>query len=111
MSLTLLLVVFFILPKIESFTQGPAISFYEEISGEDCYVESYGFKSYAQYYYFQVPAGLNEERKNQTWLLNGEVDKTVYMVSKITNNELDNNPNFTKVKTEGGFNFYKRELK
>lgn len=111
MSLTLLLVVFFILPKIESFTQGPAISFYEEIYGEDCYVESYGFKSYAQYYYFQVPAGLNEERKNQTWLLNGEVDKTVYMVSKITNNELDNNPNFTKVKTEGGFNFYKRELK
>ncbi|MBL1279154.1 MAG: glycosyltransferase family 39 protein [Fluviicola sp.] len=109
-AFSLLLVLFFILPKIEGFTQGPVISFYESIQGEDCYVESYGYKSYAQYYYFQQPYGLSEKRKDQTWLLTGNVDKDVYMVSKSTNTELDANANFKLVRKVGGFRFYKRSL-
>ncbi|MBL4863149.1 MAG: glycosyltransferase family 39 protein [Crocinitomicaceae bacterium] len=108
MAVTLLCVQFLILPKIESFTQGPAIAFYKELKGQDCYVESYGFKSYAQYYYFEEPYGLSENRKTQSWLLTGEIDKPVYMVSKITNTELDSHQNFKKIKSEGGFNFYRR---
>ena len=107
---TLLLVLFFILPKIEGFTQGPVVSFYESIQEEDCYVESYGYKSYAQYYYFQQPAGLSEKRKDQIWLLTGEIDKPVYFVSKSTNIELDTHPNFKLIKKEGGFRFYRREV-
>lgn len=108
MGITLLLVLFFILPKIESFTQGPNITFLESIQGEECYVESYGYKSYAQYYYADQPYGLKEARKDQKWLLEGEIDKPVYMISKITNTELDAHPNFTKIRTEGGFSFYRR---
>tara|TARA_R110002072_G_scaffold302402_1_gene485101 strand:+ start:26430 stop:28076 length:1647 start_codon:yes stop_codon:yes gene_type:complete len=108
-AFSLLLVLFFILPKIEGFTQGPVVTFYESIQDEDCYVESYGYKSYAQYYYFQQPYGLSDKRKDQNWLLNGDIDKPVYLVSKSNNLELDSNPNFKLLKKVGGFRFYKRE--
>ena len=110
LALTLLLVLFIILPKIEGFTQGPAITFYQEIQQEDCYAESYGYKSYAQYYYFDLSHGLREERKAQEWLLTGDIDKPVYLVSKSTNIELDNHPNFRLIKAVGGFRFYKRDF-
>ena len=71
MTITLLLVLLFILPKIEGFTQGPAIDFYISKQGEDCYIESYGFKSYAQYYYSDIPYSTNEDRKRMDWLVNG----------------------------------------
>ncbi|MCO4815333.1 MAG: glycosyltransferase family 39 protein, partial [Flavobacteriales bacterium] len=61
-GITLLMVLFIILPKIEGFTQGPVVEFYKSIKGEDCYTESYGYKSYAQYYYFNQPFGLSEKR-------------------------------------------------
>jgi hypothetical protein len=105
---TLILILFFILPKIESFTQGPAIAFYKQKKGEDCYIESFGFKSYAQYYYAQTPYGLREESKDIVWLLKGEIDKPVYLVSKSTNRELDDYPGFEFITAEGGFRFYKR---
>ncbi len=108
-AFSLLFVLFFILPKIEGFTQGPVVEFDESIQGEDAYVESYGYKSYAQYYYFQQPAGLSEKRLNKDWLLNGDVDKTVYFVSKSTNTELDEHPNFELIKKVGGFRFYQRK--
>ncbi|HIP31338.1 MAG TPA: glycosyltransferase family 39 protein [Crocinitomicaceae bacterium] len=110
-AFSLLLVLFFILPKIEGFTQGPVVSFYESIQGEDCYVESFGYKSYAQYYYFQQPAGLSDQRKDQNWLVHGDIDKNVYMVSKSTNTQLDSISNFKLIDKVGGFRFYKREMK
>ena len=107
---TLLFVLFIILPKVEGFTQGPVVEFYGSIENEDCYAESYGYKSYAQYYYFKQPYGLSEKRKDREWLLNGNIDKPVYFVSKSTNLELDTHPNFTLIGKKGGFRFYKREL-
>lgn len=109
LGITLLGINLTILPKIESFTQGPVVDFYQEIEGEDAYVESYGYKSYAQYYYFKQPFGLSDKRKDREWLLWGDIDKTVYMVSKSTNTELDDHPNLKRLKKVGGFIFYKRE--
>ncbi len=110
LAITLLLVQYTILPKIEQFTQGPMIEFCKSLQGKDYYVETYGFKSYAHYYYGRVPYGLSEKRLDQQWLLNGDVDKSVYMISKITNNELNDHPNFELIETRGGFNFYLRKL-
>ncbi|MGB0915082.1 MAG: ArnT family glycosyltransferase [Crocinitomicaceae bacterium] len=108
MALTLLLVLFLILPKIEKFTQGPVVSFYENLKGSDVYVECYGYKSYAQYFYFKQPYGLSGRRLERDWLLNGDIDKPVYLVSKSTNTELDNHENFELVDAQGGFRLYKR---
>tara|TARA_B110000285_G_scaffold111291_1_gene126333 strand:+ start:739 stop:2379 length:1641 start_codon:yes stop_codon:yes gene_type:complete len=109
-GITLLMVLFVILPKIEGFTQGPVVEFYGSIQEEDCYTESYGYKSYAQYYYFNQPFGLSEKRKDRDWLLNGDIDKPVYFVSKSTNLELDTHPNFKLIGKKGGFRFYKRDI-
>lgn len=109
MGATLLIILFFILPKIEAFTQGPAIEFYEDKKGEDCYIESFGFKSYAQYHYSETPAGLRQESKDITWLLKGDIDKSVYLVSKSTNRELDDYPGFKLLYSKGGFRFYLRQ--
>lgn len=108
LTITLLLVLFFVLPKIEGFTQGPAIDFFISKQGKNCYVESFGYKSYAQYYYSDIPYSENQDRKRMDWLANGPIDKTVYLVSKITNNELDNHPNFKLIQTVGGFKMYVR---
>ncbi|MCH2230283.1 MAG: glycosyltransferase family 39 protein [Crocinitomicaceae bacterium] len=110
MGLTLLLVLFLILPKIEKFTQGPVVKFYEKLKGSDVYIECYGYKSYAQYFYFKQPYGLSDQRLEREWLLNGDIDKPVYMVSKSTNTELDEHENFELIDAQGGFRLYKRNV-
>ena len=109
-SILLLFILFLVMPKIESITQAPAINFYKSLKEEDCYIHVIGFKSYAHYFYSEIPEGNPKESKDQTWLLNGPIDKDVYMVSKINHDYLDNHPNFRKIKTIGGFKFYKRSL-
>lgn len=108
-SITLLMLLFFVLPKVEKITQGPAIEFYKSIEGEECYVDTYGYKSYAQYFYFKKP--FSDFYKNMKWFLSGEIDKPVYLVSKSTNIELDSHPNFTLIQKKGGFKFYLREVR
>ncbi|MBB77703.1 MAG: glycosyl transferase [Crocinitomicaceae bacterium] len=107
-GLTLIFILFFIIPKIEKITQGPVIEFYSSLEDKDVYVECFGYKSYAQYFYTKQPYGLKNDRLNKDWLLNGNIDKPVYLVSKSTNMELDNNKNFKLIKSKGGFRFYKR---
>ncbi len=55
-----------VVPKIERYSQGPAIDFYKTLVGKDVYVWPVGFKSYAQYFYAQKPAtpvyGEDEEK-------------------------------------------------
>lgn len=110
MGITLLLVLFFILPNIERFTQGAVVDFYSDLEGSDVYVECYGYKSYAQYFYFKQPYGLPGGRFEREWLMNGDIDKSVYMVSKSTNTDLDNHANFKLVDAKGGFRLYKRSM-
>ena len=100
-------------PKIESFSQGPMISFYKELKGKDVYVTPVNMKSYAQYFYAEVQplkdvsALVNYKKqlllehnaesfndlpqKDKTifnseiihWLMDGEVDKPTYFVIRV----------------------------
>ena len=98
-----------VVPKIEGYSQAPAISFYQSISGQDVYVTTIGFYSYAQYFYFQKMPGGNSESSNKDWLLNGEIDKPVYLVAKSTSKGLfDKHQDCRFIKQEGGFLFYCR---
>jgi hypothetical protein len=98
-----------VVPKIEGYSQAPAINFYKSISGQDAYVTTIGFYSYAPYFYFQKMPGGNSESSNKEWLLNGEIDKPVYIVAKSTEKEmLDKHPDCRFIKQEGGFIFYYR---
>lgn len=96
-------------PKIEAFSQGPAIEFYQSLQGQDVYVKPYKFKSYAHLFYFKKPAATALPSFDYYWLIDGEVDKPVYMVAKV-GKTLDN-PNFEIIGKSGGYVFYKRSLK
>lgn len=110
MALSLLIILLLILPKVERFTQGPSIDFYSSLQGKDCYVESFGYKSYAQYFYARSDKDKREEAKDLGWLLSGEIDKPVYLISKSTNRELDQTPGFVLVEAKGGFRLYRRDV-
>ena len=47
------------------------------------------------------------------WLINEEIDRPVYFVTKMNRSEplLENSTNLIKINQEGGYVFYKRELK
>lgn len=98
-----------VVPKIEGYSQAPAINFYKSISGQDAYVTTIGFYSYAPYFYFRKLPGGNIESSNKEWLLNGEIDKPVFIVTKSTAKSLfDKHPDCIFIKKEGGFLFYYR---
>ena len=101
-----------VVPKIERYTQGAAIDFYESKRGQDVYIHVLGFKSYAHLFYFQKPPSKTPFLKDsdyENWLLNGNVDKPVFFVTK--NDRIDeyrNNPDLEIIKEENGFVFLKR---
>ncbi|MBI1223406.1 MAG: glycosyltransferase family 39 protein [Bacteroidetes bacterium] len=122
-------------PRIERYTQGPAIDFFEQLKEKDVYVETLGYKSYAQYFYSQIPQ-IGDTASYQTycdstlyryvnantlpgrdipnqqfkdWLMNGKIDKPAYFVSKITEEKaFATHPNLEVIGRKGGFVFYKR---
>ena len=98
-----------VVPKIEGYSQSPAINFFKSISGQDVYATTIGYFSYANYFYFQKMPGGNNESSNKEWLLNGNIDKPVYIVAKSTSKSLfDKHPDCRFIKQEGGFLFYYR---
>jgi 4-amino-4-deoxy-L-arabinose transferase-like glycosyltransferase len=128
---TIWVVTILIVPKIEPYTQGPAIEFYESLKGKDCYVETIGFKSYAYLFYTNRQIEHNSEamlnyiksREQQmikdgssfslmslTWMLNETIDKPAYFAVKITDMEdvRKNHPDLIELYQKGGFVFYKR---
>ncbi len=103
----------FVVPKIERYTQGAAIDFYESKRGQDVYIHVLGFKSYAHLFYFHKPASALSNQNSEAyenWLLNGKVDKPVFFVTKIDRfDEYRYHPNLELMKEENGFVFLKRK--
>ncbi len=125
-------------PKIESFSQGPMIAFYEKYKGKDVYVTPVNMKSYAQYFYAEVQpqeegSGLADYKKQLlleynaesfndlpqkdktifnsqvvNWLMTGEVDKPTYFLVRVHHQDKITD-NCAFIYEEGGFAFYKRK--
>lgn len=106
-SLTLLLVQLLFIPKLEDHTQGPLIEMCEYAERKDAILVSYGFKSYAPYFYGKVDPRPSEE-KDMQWLLHAKTDMKILFVSKITNNDLDQNPEFKLIQEKGGYKLFER---
>lgn len=97
-----------IAPHVEKYSQAPAIEFYEQLQDKPVYVETVGFKSYAQYFYSKTPQHTNKNAYKMDWLLNGELDKDAYFVLQV-NDLVDHvNPTMKEIGRKGGFVFYKR---
>ncbi len=102
----------FIVPKIEQYSQNAAIEFYQKIAGEDCYVHTWGYKSYAQYFYFKKPLPENSNSSNLEWLLTGNIDKPVYIATKNIREAqfMEKYNNFVRLYEKNGFVFFVREI-
>ena len=99
-----------VVPKIERYSQGPAIDFYKTLQGKNVYVWPIGFKSYAQYFYAKKTASPVYGEADEKILLKGNIDRPAFFVVKITNTNFDTTCNgCTLIKREGGFNFYERK--
>jgi 4-amino-4-deoxy-L-arabinose transferase-like glycosyltransferase len=120
-------------PRVEGYSQRAAIEFYESLKDSDCYVNVYGFKSYAQLFYTaKKPAACNNpsflahiERVNpghkkmdaftlefyhSDWLAKDSTGKPVYMVAKINNKEefMKGYPAFKLIGEKNGFVFFRK---
>ena len=122
-----------IVPKIEAISQRANIEFFEKRQGEDCYAETIGYHSYAQYFYSKKqPYSSTQKIKIDSvfmggslqpdtlttkqmelnfnhWVLYGNIDKPAYFSIKIQNKQmLDTLPAMIKLYEKNGFAFYKR---
>lgn len=98
-----------VVPKIEQYSQGPAIQFYEQLAGKNVYVWPVGFKSYAQYFYGKKPPEPKYGNEQLPFLLHGKLDRPAYFVVKITNKDFSQQcTDCQLIKQEGGFLFYER---
>ena len=101
-----------IVPKVERYTQGAAIDFFIQRQGEDCYVNTLGYFSYAQLFYVKKEKPVNPKSYDQEWLLTGNIDKPAYFVSR--EDRIDNFKQYTDIKVlyrKNGFVFLKRDVK
>ncbi len=95
---------------IEGYSQRAAVAFLETKKDEDCYIKTYGYHSYAPFYYGGARPGADPRSRDLDFLLHGSVDKPVYIISKINyQKELDAMPTLVFLKEEGGFLFYIRK--
>jgi 4-amino-4-deoxy-L-arabinose transferase-like glycosyltransferase len=100
-----------IVPKIERYSQGAAIDFFIARQGEDCYVNTLGYYSYAQLFYTQKEKPTNPKSDDLDWLLTGKIDKPAYFVSKV--DRIGPFIKYTELKElyrKNGFIFLKRDV-
>ncbi len=95
--------------KIEAHSQRAAIEYCKRLAGQDVYLSTIGFKSYAPYFYGRVRPGGDPRRKDQRWLLEGEVDRPVWFIAKIQRvEELRRHPNLELRELRNGFALFER---
>ncbi|MEZ4738695.1 MAG: glycosyltransferase family 39 protein [Flavobacteriales bacterium] len=101
---------FFFINRIEGYSQRAAIEFFEARQGEDCYVITKNYKSYAQLFYTRKPPVTDPRAHDELWLLRGDIDRPVYVVCKITAvDEVATVTEMTELYRKNGFVFFRRD--
>ena len=102
----------FFVGRVEAYSQRTAIEFFESKIGEDCYVHNFAYKSYAQLFYTRKQEPANPKSNDQDWLLNGNIDKDVYFITKVHKAKyMPVREDIIRLGEKNGFVFYKREKK
>ena len=111
--LYLFLLMVLIVPKIEKYSQGPAIAFISQFKDKPVWVSTLGYYSYAPYFYSAKMQRACTECNEEEFLLKGPVNKEVYFVTKVTafQSVIDKYPQLDIVEKRGGFVLLKRNDK
>jgi 4-amino-4-deoxy-L-arabinose transferase-like glycosyltransferase len=105
-NLTILLIT----PKVEPYSQGAAIEFYESKKNEVVLVEPLHFKSYAHLFYTKRLPQFTRTLADSIKQFNTHLEIPVFYVGKIQN-KVENEkemPNLEKLYEKNGFVFYRR---
>lgn len=99
-----------IVPRVEMYSQHAAIEFFESVSGEDAYLKTLGYKSYAHYFYGKIKKQDHPLATDDDWLLSGDIDKMAYFAIKVNKRErfLDQYPELEVLYEKNGFVFCQR---
>jgi len=96
-------------PKIEAYSQRAAIRYFKNFAGRDVYVEVLGYKSFAHLFYTKKLPPANKNYYDESWLLNGPVDRPSYFICKITSAEQYRKmPQLEELGEQNGFVFFRR---
>lgn len=109
-AIMLNLLMLFIVPKVEQHVQGSLIAFFKQHQNPKEYVVTYGFKSYAQFFYTDKQKSKNVLSNNENWLFEGKIDQPVFIVCKTMNKEkVLQFKNIKLLYEKGGFVFFVRK--
>ena len=111
--LFVMLLMVFIVPKIEKYSQGPAIAFLSEFKEKPVWISTLGYYSYAPFFYAGKMQRACKDCNEEEFLLHGSTGREVYFVTKITalQSIVDQNPQLEIVRKKGGFVLLKRNDK
>lgn len=109
-SLFMFITMLLIVPRIEAYSQRPAIEFFKSVNHQDAYLETVGYKSYAHLFYGSIRNHTNAQARDENWILTGNIDKVAYFAVKITRKEkiLQEYPELELLYEKHGFAFFKR---
>ena len=96
--------------KIEGYAQNAVITFYQSKQNEDCYILPVGYFSYAHLFYARVKPHANKNAYDSDWLKTGAIDKTTYLVCKISSlHRLQKLPDAEEIYRKNGFVVFVRK--
>lgn len=99
-----------LIPKIEQYSQGAAMDFFEEKQHEDAYITPLGYKTYGHLFYTKKKPPVHPQSYDIEWLLHGPVDKPVYFISKVDREDrFKQYIHLKELYRKNGFVFLKRE--
>ncbi|MFI0490794.1 hypothetical protein, partial [Flavobacterium sp.] len=109
-AIMLNLLMIFIVPKIEQHTQGSLIEFFQKHQNPAEYITTFGFRSYAKFFYTNKQKPQNLKALDEDWLINGNIDKPVYIACKMFDKEkVLQLKNIEFLYEKGGFVFFLRK--
>ena len=101
----------FYIRNIEGISQLAAIEFYESKKGEDCYIRTLGYKSFAHLYYSnKQPVVGDIHQDDLDSLLQNHQTKPVYLVAKLKDPaHPPSAPGFKEIYRKNGFVFLEKQ--
>jgi len=91
--------------RVEGYSQRVAIKFYQSLKGQDVYVNTLGFKSFAHLFYFEKAP--SDEDDSLERLMQDELEKDAYFVIKVNKKEvyLERYPELEVILEKDGYVF------
>lgn len=91
-------------PKIEAYSQRPAIEFFKQFKGKDVLVYPLGYYSYAHLFYSQKLPGANIDTLDKYELLDTTIAKPVYFICRL--NKLEEYSAYSQLEVIGRKNSF-----